>query len=352
MNTAVSPEIFATIQALVPNATDYFDFSTRRYVGNVRKTLGQVASSEGMKSWELWVAQALAALAKLHEAGFLHGGIQTSTLVINEDGNLRLGGLQKARERTQTGPTEPFAPNNLVLPPEQNLYAAFQNSVPFETAYQSLTQANWPMDQLETVFPRITFKRPVLFGLYERIQSASSYADMQQAGDVWMLGFSLLSKYYEMLEWPYVTQTDFYQTKHEDFHDLIEQMVSVNPSARISAAKALALWVPQEVQAAQNQTVQQVSEVTKAAAASDASADPAAAATAVASQNDHVHVNENEHLPVPSANETTTDVSVPVKRRPYLTLQSHPAGRSKTRRSLRNSNPSSATSSSAQPIVG
>jgi serine/threonine protein kinase len=315
-----------------PDASEYFDFSTRRFVGNAKRTLRQVSAPESFKNWDLWVSQALAALAKLHEAGFVHGAIDPSVLVINEQNNLRLGGLQKIREKSVTV-IEPFAPNNLLLPPEQNLYAAFRQSVPFERAFQSLAQANWSQDQLETIFERIKFSHPIMFGLYEKIQSEPLYSKMQQAGDVWMLGFALLSRYYELLEWPYVTTTEFYQTRHEEFHDLIESMVYVNPSNRVTALEALKVWAPQEVP-----TV-----------SVSPSLSPTAAVTSDVASDAVLN--------------TVTDAVVGValvggagaataSRRPYLALQSHPAGRSKTRRSLRSSNPNSATNSSAQPIVG
>jgi serine/threonine protein kinase len=310
----------------LPDAAEYFDFSARRFVGNTRRTLRQIPAHESFKSWELWVAQACAAVAKLHDAGFVHGAIDPSCFVITEDGNLRLGGLQKAHPKETVPPAEPFAPNNLVLPPEQNLYAAFQGAVSFQKAYDSLSQANWSMDQLETIFPAISFSRPVMFGLYEKVQSAPSYRDMQQAGDVWMLGFSLLSRYYEMLEWPYAIGTEFYETKHEVFHDFIERMVRVNPADRITVLEALKEWAPQEVPKTPTDVVVAV---------------PAPAPEPVPA-------------PAPTVSESVDFVETPVtagsatavKRRPYLTLQSHPAGRSRTRRNLRNSGPNSATGSS------
>jgi serine/threonine protein kinase len=314
-----------------PDASEYFDFSTRRFVGNAKRTLRQVSAPESFKNWDLWVSQALAALAKLHEAGYVHGAIDPSVLVINEQNNLRLGGLQKIREKSVTE-IEPFAPNNLLLPPEQNLYAAFRQSVPFERAFQSLAQANWSQDQLETIFERIQFSHPVMFGLYEKIQSEPLYAKMQQAGDVWMLGFALLSRYYEMLEWPYAITSEFYQTRHEEFHDLIESMILVNPSNRVTALEALKVWAPQEVSALSKSSVPisaVPSEIT--AAFSDTLSDTPSVTTSSAAE--------------------TVSTAAPL-RRPYLALQSHSAGRSKTRRNLRNSNPSSATNNSAPPTVG
>lgn len=324
-----------------PDASEYFDFSTRRFVGNAnaKRTLRQVSAPESLKNWELWVAQALAALAKLHEAGFVHGAIDPSVLVINEQNNLRLGGLQKIREKSITV-IEPFAPNNLLLPPEQNLYAAFRQSVPFERAYQSLTQANWSQDQLETIFERIQFSHAVMFGLYEKIQSEPLYAKMQQAGDVWMLGFALLSRYYELLEWPYVTTTEFYQTKNDIFHDLIESMVLVNPSNRVGSLEALKVWAPQEVPSVSGPSVS--SSVSQAVAAtSDVASDAVLNVVTDA-------VGAVGALVVAGGADTgaATSGATTASRRPYLALQSHSAGRSKTRRSLRNSNPSSATNSS------
>lgn len=304
----------------IPDATEYFDFSARRFVGNTKRTVRAVAPSESFKYWELWVAQAFAALAKLHEAGLVHGSIDPSALVIT-DNNLRLGALQKVHEDTDLPVTDTFAPNNLLLPPEQNLWAAFQGAVPFQTAYTALSQANWSMDQLETIFPRIEFSRPAMFGLYEKIQSAPAYRDMQRAGDVWMLGFALLSRYYEMLEWPYAITAEFYQTKHEDFHDLIEQMVRINPVDRITVLEALGTWAPGEAKALKGSTA-------SASASAAISETPVAATVEIAI--------EPPVAPVETPSETATVTAAVARPRPYLTLQSHPAGRNKTRRSLHN----------------
>ncbi len=295
------------------DAADYFSFNTRRFVGNAERTVRTVVAPEGFKSWDLWVAQALAALAKLHDAGYIHGAIDPSVLVINEDGNLRLGGLQKVHlEEEMPVSSEPFAPNNLLLPPEQNMHAAFRNCIPFQTAFHTLQQVNWSMDQLETIFPTIQFTRAGMFGLYETVQSEVKYGAMARAGDVWMLGFSLLTVYYGWLEWPYALTTEFYQTRHEVFHDLIEQMVRVNPADRIRAGEALAMWVPQDA--------------------------------ATVKTGETAETAEPNDVPVSATSAPVSDVaaaaaaggaSVPGRRRPYLTLQSHPAGRNKTRRSPR-----------------
>lgn len=336
-----------TLQSL-PNSDEYFDFSARRFVGNAKRTIRQVPAPEAFKSWELWVAQALAALAKLHEAGFVHGAIDPSVLVINEQNNLRMGGLQKVRQAGTPIIVEPFAPNNLLLPPEQNLYAAFQSTVPFETAFQSLSQSNWSQDQLETIFPRIQFSRPVMFGLYEKIQSVPLYTKMQQAGDIWMLGFALLSRYYEMLEWPYAITTEFYDTKHEAFHDLIESMVLVNPSDRVGALEALRTWAPQEVPTeSKSENVSPINAVIDNIAQNPAE-------TLVDTLVEKLVEVPTEILLVGGAatsGATVATSATSALRRPYLTLQSHPAGRSKTRRNLRNLNLNSATSNSAQPTA-
>ena len=315
----------------LPDASNYFDFSTRRFVGNAKRTLRQVPAAEALKHWELWVSQALAALAKLHDAGYIHGDIDASALIINEDNNLRLGALQKIRRDGDVGIVESFAPNNLLLPPEQNLYAAFQKSIPFDTAFQTLNQANWPMDQLQTIFPKIQFTHAVMFGLYKLVQSLPTYADMQKAGDIWMLAFTLLEKYYEILNnWSYSITSEFYQTKHEAFHDLIEQMVRVNPMDRVGVLKALEMWAPQELRAKPEATpvAPEVAEEAPTSSASSSSPSVTVAPSATAAPS-----------ATPSAN---------AQRRPYLTLQSHPAGRNKTRRNPGSSGRNPATGNRAQ----
>jgi hypothetical protein len=226
---------------------------------------------------------------------------------------------------------ESFAPNNLLLPPEQNLYAAFQKSIPFDTAYQSLNQANWPMDQLQTIFPKIQFTHAVMFGLYKLVQSLPTYADMQKAGDIWMLAFTLLEKYYEILNnWSYSITSDFYQTKHEAFHDLIEQMVRVNPMDRVGVLKALEMWAPQELRA--EPVAPEIAEEVSASAVTAATAATAAAAAPSAT---------------PSVTAATA-VTATAQRRPYLALQSHPAGRNKTRRNPGSSGRNPATGNRVQ----
>ena len=303
------------LQAL-PNAAEYFTF-TRRFVGNPERTIRQIPPAEAFKSFDMWVGQAIAALAKLHDAGFLHGSLDPSALVINGTGDLRLGGLQKIREDVGSGD---FQPTNLVLPPEQNLYAAFQASIPFNTAFQALQQANWSMDQLQSIFPSFDAGRPHMFALYEKIQVPSKYAEIQEAGDVWMLGFSLLTVYYEMLaKWPYAAGEEFYQNKNEAFHDLIETMTRLNPDHRIRAVEALKVWAPNSLP----------SETSETPSPSETSETPSPSETVPETPLPSETVPET-HLP------SDTSETVPVKRRPYLALQSHPAGRNKTRRNLRN----------------
>lgn len=338
----------------IPDALEFFDFGTRRFVGNARRTIRQIPAQEALKRWELWVAQGLAALLTLHEAGFLHGAIDPSALIITADGNLRLGGLQGVHEAGTVGTVDSFHPNNLHLPPEQLLYAAFRQATPFQTAYQALQQANWPMDQLTSIFPSIQYTRPALFGLYERIQSEPTYLGMLQAGDVWMLGFSLLSVYYELLEWPYAMTTEFYQTKHDTFHDLIETMVRVNPADRVTAREALLVWAPQEIPKTsspvttvpQATPVQQVVNNSLTNMATDAITEsvgsvseslPVDAGVATA---DAMTVADTVAAADLAAAAVFAGGAAAVKplqgHRPYLTLQSHPAGRNKTRRSPRN----------------
>jgi serine/threonine protein kinase len=318
------------LQAL-PDAADYFSLNTRRFVGNPERTLRAMLPAEAFKSFDLWVGQALAALAKLHEAGFLHGSIDPSALVINADGNLRLGGLQKVREdvgNAEENPGNPgnpgeFNPTNLFLPPEQNLYAAFRASIPFQRAYAALQQANWILDQLQTVFPSFNASRHHMFALYEKVQLSTDWANMQRASDVFMLGFALLTVYYELLEkWPYAASEEFYETKHEAFHDLIEEMTRFQPDQRIAAGDALRMWAPDAVNAPVQNTETNVASLVASPAVESVS-QPALLSASAASQYDVLQK--------------------PLPNRRVLALHSHPEGRSKTRRSPRNSGPNPAT---------
>jgi hypothetical protein len=161
-----------------------------------------------------------------------------------------------------------------------------------------------------------------MFALYEKIQVPSQYAGMQEAGDVWMLGFSLLTVYYELLaKWPYASGEEFYQNKNEAFHDLIEAMTRLNPEHRLTAAEVLQQWVP----SASNAAV--ISENVAENAMISENAENVAENTANAS---------NAAVTAETAAIAENAVSVSRRGRPYLTLQSHPAGRNKTRRNYRN----------------
>ncbi len=257
--------------------------------------------------WETWVLQALQALASLHAAGFVHGALHPTALRVEE--SLRIGSLQHVRPKDAAVPLDTFHANTLFTPPEILLYWGKHQGVAFAKMYQGLKQENWPIDQIETFFPDIQHTQTVLQKVYDGVDRIQEWSE---ASDAWMLGYSLLSVYTEMLQNPFAITSKFYKDRHGDFLDLVERMVQPDPSQRPTAAVLVSQW---------EKAISLPAVVVHAETA--ASETPSTDAETAASET-------------PSA--VVAKIAAPLRpvRRLYLNAPIRPAGRNKTRRNAGN----------------
>jgi hypothetical protein len=211
------------------DATKYFSFASRNHVGAGDKALSQRAESrEAWDMWETWVQQAIDAVRRLYELGYVHGAI--SPAVLRVDDSLKLGGLQHVRPRGSLPPLDVFHANTLYTPPELLLYWGAKQGIPFSNMAHALKQENWPMDQIETFFPEHTHTDTVLHSIYTAANT--NITDLDEASSVWMLGYSLLTVYATMLQNAFAINSEFYKNRHVDFLNLIGAMVHPDPSKR------------------------------------------------------------------------------------------------------------------------
>jgi hypothetical protein len=212
------------------NATQYFSFATRKHVGAVDKALSQrVESREAWDMWEIWVSEALVALGRLHELGYIHGAITPTSLRVEET-TLKLGGLQQIRSRGSLPPIDVFQANTLYTPPELLIYWGTKQGLSLSSMIHALKQENWPMDQIASFFPDHDHSPAVLQKIYE--ESKIQMPELGESSDVWMLGYSLLTVYAEMLQNPFAITSEFYKNRHEEFLDLLGTMVRPDPLTR------------------------------------------------------------------------------------------------------------------------
>ncbi len=211
------------------DATKYFSFASRNHIGAGDKALSQRAESrEAWDMWETWVQQAIDALQRLLDLGYVHGAITPSVLRV--DDSLKLGGLQHVRLRGSLPPLDIFHANTLYTPPELLLYWGAKQGLPFSNMAHALKQENWPMDQIETFFPEHAHTDTVLQTIYT--MASTNISELDEASSVWMLGYSLLNVYATMLQNAFAINSEFYKNRHVDFLNLIGAMVHPDPNKR------------------------------------------------------------------------------------------------------------------------
>lgn len=211
------------------NADKYFSFGQRNHVGAMDKAISQRAESrEAWDMWETWVFQAIEAVRRLHELGYVHGAITPSVLRI--DDSLKLGGLNRVRPRGSTPPLDVFEANALGIPPELLLYWGTKEGRTFSCMMEDLRLKNWPMNEIQRFFENHMYTDSVFHAI--QINVNDNIAELGEAIDVWMLGYSLLSVYTSMLGNPFAINSEFYTKHHEEFLDLIEGMVHPDPTKR------------------------------------------------------------------------------------------------------------------------
>jgi hypothetical protein len=299
----------------------YFTTNSRMLVGAADVSIAAIPPAEAIKSFDEWVRALLEALKLLHDADLIHGGIDVGSLRIGAEGQarLRIAG-QTLRTTGDPMPRQSFDVHVLSAAPEQLLWNGKSQGLPFSTMYAALMRENFAIDRIGSMFPTLRYGRPCLFATYELMEMSPPDG---AATDVWMLANALMMVYSEILTWGFVISSDFYQTKHEQFMDLLEHMLECDPRKRWTVDQLLEAWKH------------------------DGRAD-AAAATPVAPI-----VAESAAAAESPASETAAPVETDARRRPLdLSALHGPSGRNRTRKNLRNSNRNLANGNLGLPAQG
>jgi hypothetical protein len=188
------------------------------------KGLHQIPPLQVLHAWEAYVTQALEALSRLHSLGFAHGCIDASSLRIDTTLRLCVSQIQK---QDVPFPPEEFRAHNVLYPPERLIHQGKTEGLSLSTVMTAMESENYPSDRISTAFGgSIPYKT-----IWE------SEPD-PQAGDVWMLGYTLFQVYSDMIS------VASCHTKHDSFMNVVEAMVALNPAKRWTAKMALAAWFP------------------------------------------------------------------------------------------------------------
>lgn len=288
-------------------------FQTSRRLGALDRSVQQIPPATALQHLDAWIGRALEALAALHKAGLRHGDIDVSVLRVDPTAmTLRLGGVLGAFYEFDTPPQEPFDAHNLVAPPERLLWDGHRQGLMFSEMMLAIEEENPSYEMIPGILPDLPYTRATYQHIYESIQSGRTPA--WEAGDVWMLGFSLLRYYEELMAWPYVMSSEFYRTRHEQFMDLLGKMVAPRPNQRITAAEAVGFWMGANDDAESETTGDETG-------GDETGGDETAAETATS---------------LPSAETSAHGTPAPPKqRRLVLNARRGPVGHNKTRRSPR-----------------
>jgi hypothetical protein len=306
----------------ISGADSLFRIGGPRFLSQAGDTgIRQIAPADALAHWDDWVKQAWTALAALHDAGIVHGGIDVGSLRIQDGSALRL-------HVPNPNPTvaTTFDVHTLNTPPEQHMRNGRAANIPFSTLYVALMNENWPIDRIRTVFPELPYTRSELFKVYEAVDAMPMDG---AAADVWMLGNAMLDAYMELLAWPYVLSSEFYRTKHEQWMDVLEHVLAADPRQRWTARQVLdAFAVEQAEQVEQSEPIaEHITAETPTAEHADESVAKQSVAKQVAKQSEQ-----------PEQSVETVAKQTEPKRYRRLTLNVPPrsAGRNKTRKNSRN----------------
>lgn len=279
------------------------------------RPLRAVEPADALKQLSAWGIQAWTALASLHDADLVHGNITAAGSLFSNsaDGRFQLAiHPSSLHPTTATGAATAFDAHTLNTPPEVHLRNGRSQGIPFASMSSALTNENWPIDRIRSVFPELDYSRAQLFKIYEALDAIGP---MDQAADVWMLGYALLEVYLELLTWPYVLSSEFYRTKHEVWMDCLEHALAADPRERWTAA--------------------QIAEALRGSAVANSTANSAAnSAVNSAATSENV---ENASVVVETVAPAAQAVEEPKRyRRLILNAPPRSAGRNKTRKNSRN----------------
>jgi serine/threonine protein kinase len=278
-------------------------FRMRR--GDKDKPLSSYKPAIAFEHLGIWFAQACESLARLHAAGLMHGFLTPHSLLIDSsDMRLRIGNLEKIQPASDAYPVEPFDPHNLIHPPERLLLSAKRETVPFTSAYTAIEDDNYGFEAIQLFLPEIQYDRKMFSTVYESAEDCD-----RTKGDVWMLGFSFLREYRNLMMWSQTLSAAFYRTEHLRFKMVLEHMLHGNPARRISAADAFTEWTGSPLHL--NESQQEESTV----------------AAAVSDDAEKIHRDESSNSDQPLAH--------PKKRRLVLNARRDPSAHNKTRKNLR-----------------
>jgi hypothetical protein len=302
-------------------------FSTGRRILNITdKSIRTRGPSDIIKHLDVWVGQALKALAALHGAGLAHTSLDVDALRVQGE-TLRLGSLEhvvKIDAATAAATAAPscgtFDARNLIYPPERHFWCGSAEGLTFGQMFEVLDAESPTMIQITYMFPALAYSRRELRDVYDDVMKVKAKGLDWQSGDVWMLGMALMTIYSDILgSWPYVLSSEFYRTRHEQFMTMLEHMLHADPKHRWSAPKLLEYWwgSKEEASAAEEAVVEETNNADPATDA-ETTADVSGAVATVAAES---------------------STPLPRRRRLFLNVSRDPSGRSRTRRMTRNSNP-------------
>jgi serine/threonine protein kinase len=308
-------------------------FQTSRRMVSMDRSVQQIPPVTALQHLDAWIGRALEALEALHKAGLRHGDIDLNTLRIDPASmTLRLGGVLTAFYEYEAPPQEPFDSHNLVAPPERLFWDGYRQGRMFSEMMLAIEEENPSYEMIPAILPQLPYTRATYQQIYESIQSGKTpMADIWGAGDVWMLGFSLLRYYEELMAWPYVMSSEFYRTRHEQFMELLGRMLSPLPNHRITAVEAVGFWIGTKPTSSDDDDDESdVDNAESASTIASTTGAPTIASTTGASTTGASTTGAS------TTGASTTETPVPPRqRRLVLNVHRDPAGRSKTRRSPR-----------------
>jgi hypothetical protein len=146
---------------------------------------------------------------------------------------------------------------------------------------------------------------------------------------VWLFGYKWLESYYGLLADPHILRSEFYKKEHDRFLAVLKKCLAIKASSRITFVDALREWYP-------------ASDLLKDSTDDEDDETDDASFAAKATKNDDPSTTPPVALSVVQPAVVSPPLASPAslasltKRRLVLTVSRDHAGRSKTRRNLRN----------------